>query len=171
MSTLSYDPVGYMPMPAGFPFKRLFDRGRPQHDRYDPFRIRHPQMPAGRRAKIFAPFDALAGFDEAIASKNVLYEPKRRLSESEKQRLDQKIRHLSLLAANGGAVRRNRPTAAVTYFVPCPDENNFAYGTEGTYDTITGIVQRVDAFTMTISGECISLEDISDISMDPPLSP
>ena len=69
MSTVSYAPVGYMPMPAGFTFKNLFEQGRPRHDRNDPFRVRHPQMPLSRRAKIFAPFDALRGFKDQIVLK------------------------------------------------------------------------------------------------------
>ena len=58
--------VGVMEMPADFRYRDVFLRGKPVHDRFDPFRIRHPQMPAGRRAKIFAPFDALRGFSAAI---------------------------------------------------------------------------------------------------------
>ena len=57
---------GDMEMPAGFSYREVICKGRPLHDGIDPFRIRHPQMDPGRRAKIFAPFDALRGFDEAI---------------------------------------------------------------------------------------------------------
>ena len=58
-------------MPADFRYREVFLKGKPQHDRFDPFRIRHPSMDRGRRAKIFAPFDALRGFREAIAAKDV----------------------------------------------------------------------------------------------------
>ena len=58
--------LGGMDMPPAFRYRELLLRGRPRHDRLDAFRIRHPQMDIGRRAKIFAPFDALQGFDEAI---------------------------------------------------------------------------------------------------------
>ena len=43
-------------------------RGRPRHGAGDEFRLRHPAMDVGHRAKIFAPFDALAGFRDAIAA-------------------------------------------------------------------------------------------------------
>lgn len=33
-------------------------------------RIRHPRMPVPDRAKIFAPFAALSGYDKIIAQKN-----------------------------------------------------------------------------------------------------
>ena len=36
--------------------------------RNDSFRLRHPSMDPGKRAKIFAPFDALAGFSDALAA-------------------------------------------------------------------------------------------------------
>ncbi len=59
--------VSTMKMPVNFRYREVFLKGRPVHDRLDPFRIRHPRMERGRRAKIFAPFDALKGFSEAIA--------------------------------------------------------------------------------------------------------
>lgn len=58
--------LGHMDMPADFPYRDVLAKGRPRHDRLDSFRIRHPQMDPGRRAKLFAPFDALRGFSEAI---------------------------------------------------------------------------------------------------------
>ena len=61
--------VGYMPMPASFSHKAVFRCGRPQHRKYDSFWIRHPPMDTGHRAKLFAPFAALRGFDEYIVSK------------------------------------------------------------------------------------------------------
>ncbi len=63
--------AGKKAMPADFRYREVFLKGKPQHDRFDPFRIRHPSMDRGRRAKIFAPFDALRGFREAIAAKDV----------------------------------------------------------------------------------------------------
>ena len=68
--------IGVMPMPAGFKYRDVFLKGKPRHDRYDSFRIRHPEMPPGKRAKLFAPFDALRGFDFAILMKNEIYTDK-----------------------------------------------------------------------------------------------
>ena len=56
-------------MPAGFRYKEIFLRGKPFHAQTDAFRIRHPGMDVGKRAKIFAPFNALRGFNEAVAAK------------------------------------------------------------------------------------------------------
>ena len=162
----TYNTIGYMPMPVGFPFKDLFLQGRPKHGKFDAFWRKHPPMDPGHRAKIFAPFDALAGFDEAITSKEVLYEPKRLLSESEKKILSDRLNRLHLLTVNGKAARRNRPAATVTYFVPCTDKNSFAYDVEGTYATITGIVRKVDSETIVMEGQSIDLSDISEITMN-----
>ncbi len=71
--------IGEMKMPAGFRYKNVYLKGKPQHDRFDSFRIAHPQMDTGKRAKIFAPFDALKGFDEAVTS---MAESNERLYES-----------------------------------------------------------------------------------------
>ena len=58
--------IGYMPMPASFKYSTLYLHGRPRHQKYDGFWRLHPPMEHRQRAKIFAPFDALDGFDEAI---------------------------------------------------------------------------------------------------------
>ena len=76
--------IGVMAMPADFRYRDVFLKGKPQHDRFDLFRIRHPSMDVGRRAKIFSPFDALKGFNEAIASKDVLYRERVELSDEDR---------------------------------------------------------------------------------------
>ena len=58
--------IGYMPMPEGFKYAELAKAGRPKHEKFDDFWLRHPPMDLNRRAKIFAPFDALKGYKELI---------------------------------------------------------------------------------------------------------
>ena len=58
--------LGNTPMPDGFKYGDVFAKGRPRHQKTDPFGIRHPSMEVSKRAKIFAPFDALRGFSAAI---------------------------------------------------------------------------------------------------------
>ena len=60
-------------MPDDFRYREIAVRGRPQHRRFDDFSIKHPRMDTGHRAKIFAPFDALTGFSDAVASKRTMY--------------------------------------------------------------------------------------------------
>ena len=153
---------GYMPMPAGFKYKELFLQGRPRHEKFDAFWRDHPPMDSVHRAKIFAPFDALAGFDEAIGSKLVPYEGRKALSEDEKEKLDQILNHLHTLTQNGKTARQNCPWIAVTYFVPCTDEHNEWYGKGGQYVTVTGICQKVDVVFQTIilDGRRIAFSDV-----------
>lgn len=43
------------------------------------------KMDVGHRAKQFAPFAALRGFEESVRKKEILYEPRKELSEEKKQ--------------------------------------------------------------------------------------
>ena len=38
--------------------------------------------------------------------------------------------------------RANHVIVSVKYFVPCQDENNFAFGNAGQYETVTGMVLK-----------------------------
>ena len=58
-----YPTVGSMAMPVNFKYEDALRKGRPIHEKWDEFWMKHPPMPASRWAKIFSPFDALAGFD------------------------------------------------------------------------------------------------------------
>ena len=102
-------------------------------------------MPASRRAKIFAPFDALRGFDFAIMCKNELYTDKMILSPEEQEELDRRFSILRNLTFNGRMARANRVQVSVTYYEACKDVNHEAYGSQGQYKTITGICWNVDA--------------------------
>ena len=137
--------IGVMAMPANFRYREVFLKGRPRHDRYDPFRIRHPSMDRGHRAKIFSPFDALKGFNEAVASKDVLYEDRIELLQEDSEELSRRLNILDNLTFNSRMARENRVQVSVTYYEPCSDENSEAYGLRGQYNTITGICWNVDA--------------------------
>ena len=56
-------------IPDDFKYKEDLLKGRPKHKALDDFTIKHPPMPASRWAKIYAPFDALRGFNDAISQK------------------------------------------------------------------------------------------------------
>ena len=158
--------VGYMPMPADFPYRALFLHGRPRHRKYDDFWRKHPPMDRAHRAKIFSAFDALAGFDAWIAGKETLYRSRRYLSEGEREELDKKLALLRKLTCSGKAARRNRPRITVQYFSPCRDENSFAWGTGGTYETVSGTCRKIDAVsgTITVDDQVLPVADISSIS-------
>ena len=131
-------------MPEDFRYREVYLKGKPQHDRYDLFSIRHPRMDVQRRAKIFAPFAALRGFDETVDSKRVLYTEQRALGPEEMEELDRRLQILHNLTYNLRMARQNQVMVSVTYYVPCADINHEDYGEKGRYVTVTGICWGVD---------------------------
>ena len=123
-------------------------------------------MDVGKRAKLFAPFDALRGFNFAILMKNELYTDRLSLSAEDREELDRRLRILHDLTWNSRMARANRVQVTVTYYEPCSDVNNEAYGTQGQYKTIVGICRNVDAEvsgTILVDGMRIRMEDILSI--------
>ena len=161
--------IGDIPMPAGFRYREILLKGKPKQDKTAAFRIRHPSMDVGRRAKIFAPFDALRGFNEAVASKDVLYEHKRELNEEDQAELNRRLNILHGLTYNSRMARENHVKVTVTYYVPCGDRENEAYGYRGQYEQMTGICRNVDAevtHTIRIDDTRIGFADIRSIEAE-----
>jgi hypothetical protein len=140
-----------MSMPANFGHAEIFRRGRPRHGKpgvlstYDAFYIRHPPMSPLRRAKLFAPFDALRGFSDAVSSKREVYEARRERSEEDLASLD---RRLQLLQENLPLV------ISVTFYEPCADSQSEAFGSLGKYPVLTGLCTRVDVQ----AGRCLYVD-------------
>ncbi len=158
--------IGVMTMPANFRYRDVFLKGKPRHDICDPFRIRHPVMDTRHRAKIFSPFDALKGFDDAVAAKDVLYDSRVELSPEESAELDRRLSILRDLTYNGRMARTNRVEVSVTYFESCQDEDHGGFGQRGSYRTVTGICYNVDTEieqAITIDRIKIPLDDILKI--------
>ena len=120
--------IGVMSMPANFRYREVFLKGKPRHDICDPFRIRHPVMDTRHRAKIFSPFDALKGFGDAVAAKDVLYEDRPELAPEDSAELRRRLTILRNLTYNGRMARANRVEISVTYFESCQDDDHGAYG-------------------------------------------
>lgn len=140
--------IGAMPMPADFRYRDVYYKGKPKHTRYDAFGARHPKMENGQRAKIFAPFDALRGFSDALGRQDVPYVEKAVLEEDDQKRLDSQLKVLAEKTRNGREARKNRVRVKVTYFVPCTDIDNEAYGKKGQYRTLEGVCLAVEAQAM-----------------------
>ena len=163
--------LGYMPMPADFRYREVALQGRPEHKGWDAFSIKHPPMPASRWAKIFSPFDALKGFSEAVSSKEVQYVSRIELDDDAEAELSRKLEILHNLTWNGRMARVNHVIVSVKYFVPWQDVNNLAFGNAGLYETVTGMVLRVDTEVwkeITIQTETtkkvIGFDDILEIT-------
>ena len=158
--------IGVMAMPANFRYREVFLKGRPRHDRFDSFRKKHPSMDVGRRAKIFSPFDALKGFNEAVAAKDVLYRDREVLSEEDIGELNRRLEILHGLTYNGRMARANRVQVTVTWYEACNDINHEDYGLRGQYRTISGICWNVDAEetrTILIGEKRLPLENVRRI--------
>ena len=146
----------------------LITRHRPLHNG-DTFSRQHPKMRRGNRAKIFAPFDALKGFNEVVASKDVLYENKRELNEEDQAELNRRLDILHGLTYNSRMARENHVKVMVTYYIPCNDKENEAYGYRGQYQQLTGICRNVDVEvtqTIRIDDRKIRFADIRNIEAD-----
>ena len=68
---------------------------RPVHNG-DAFSKLHPKMTRSQRAKLFAPFDALSGFDETMNAETVYTVHPAELSEEMKKEQDAKWRKLQV---------------------------------------------------------------------------
>ena len=156
--------------PDSFPYLDVYRKGRPEHPRFDPFRIKHPAMDLNRRAKIFHPFDALKGFDEAISEKDILYTERRELSEEERIELDRRLRILKKLAGSSRTVKQDRKVCvSITYYVPCSVRSSKAFGHGGQYLRLSGICRYVDtdnSRTICIEDTIVRLEDVITIEID-----
>ena len=91
----------------------------------------HPRMSLHDRAAQFSPFAALTGHSAAIAETGRLTDSRITLDESEMARVDAALQRLRELLPQA-------PAVSITYFVP--DERK----TGGSYQTITGVVRRID---------------------------
>ena len=165
-----YPTVGSMAMPSSFKYQDALRRGRPIHEKWDDFWMKHPPMPASRWAKIFSPFDALAGFDEAIKSKEELYVQRVELDEDERINLNRTISVLHDLTWTSRMARANHVVVSVTFFVPCADRNNSAfYLGKGQYEIVTGVVLCVEENALLLRTNAgkrsISFDDIREIQM------
>ena len=141
-------------------YRRALSHGRPKHGRCDDFSLKHPKMQLSQRAKIFSPFAALKGFEEAIDEKVQVYVEKRELSEEDQDRLNLALTRLQALLKSG-PVR-----ATVRFYVPCPDEHHEAYGRRGSYETLRGPAGRLDPVvkkTLRIGDREIALADLAGL--------
>ena len=155
-------------IPLTFPYLSILMQGRPRHE-MDEFAFRHPRMEQGKRAKVFAPFDALDGYGESVSSKNIVYTDKIILDESEQEELNRRLMILHDLTCNSRMAKANRVEVSVAYYVPCTDGHSFSCGIRGQYLTETGVVWKVDmeiGQTITVGRKSISFEDIVSITAE-----
>ena len=154
-------------LPIEFKYTAAFLSGRPQHHRFDDFSRQHPKMDRRRRAKIFAPFDALDGYSDSIDSKNVEYVERVELEEADRIELNRRLQILRSLTYNSKLARANQVKVSIRYYKPCTDHNRFAWQMLGQYVTVTGICWKVDpeeTGCIKIDEAAIPLADVAEIT-------
>lgn len=108
------------------------------------------------------------GFNEAISSKDVIYEYRKALSDEDMRILDQKLRLLRQLTINSKAARANSIHVEVTYF--CLSEGPDMQEAKGSYLTDSGILKKVDDFSrMLILNDDIRIPIDDIISINSPV--
>ena len=114
---------------------------------------KHPRMQIEDRAKIFAPFAALKGYEEAIAAKKKLVVPRIELSEEAKEHLDLQLGRIERILMEG-----QHPIIKIVYF----QADRASYEESGDYIQFTGMVARLDLSSrmLQIVDKRLRLEDI-----------
>ena len=139
-----------------FEYADIINRVRPIH-KADRFSYKYPRMSNEKRAKIFAPFAALSGYDDALAEKEVIYYIKRVLTDDEYFDLDCKIATIYEKCSNSILARENGVEVRILYFEPLADDE-----LHGRYLEVIGLVTKVspDKGTITILDKEIPLRSI-----------
>lgn len=117
---------------------------------------KRPQMSMHDRAAQFSPFAALTGYDEMVHETARFTDAWMELSEEELQTLNLKYHALE-------EILDEQPEVKFLYFVP--DEKK----TGGSYETVTGIVRKVDKYDRIItlqSGETLLMDHVVDIESE-----
>lgn len=111
-----------------------------------PVSRRHP-MAIGKRAKQFAPFAALKGFEEEIREKEIRYEEKRILPDEKLEELDRTFRMLKV----GTDVE-------VEYFFESARSDG-----SGTYHISQGTITHLSGSWIEVEGHRIVVADIANL--------
>ena len=109
---------------------------------------KHPQMSLYARSAQFAPFAALTGYGEAVEETERVTDSKREIDEELKIDLDRKLQWIR-------ENLKNKPEVTFTYFIPDARKDG------GSYQTVTGVVKRIDEYN-----EKIILEDENEIAIN-----
>ena len=115
-----------------------------------PVSKRYP-MDVQHRAKQFAPFAALRGFEEIVRKQEILYEQRKMLSEEQKCGLDRQLQMVSV----GMKIQ-------ATYF-----QKSWKNPLIGQYHTLSGTVEFFDpSVHLRIDDTEIQIQDICDLTGD-----
>ena len=114
----------------------------------------HPHMSLDDRAAQFAPFKALTGYEDDVEETARLTDERIELDEERIEQLDARLQLLEEHLAEA-------PTVSITYFVPDARKDG------GSYETVSGIVKKIDTVRRVIvlrDGLRIAIDDVYGIS-------
>ncbi len=137
-------------------YEDIINQDRPKSKR--------PPMDRAARAKIFMPFAALKGYEDALEEKQKCRVEKIELSEESKEELNRKIRELLLMLGNG-----ERPTVEITQFIPDKKASHEEKKALGQYVSKRGVLRKIDVFSgvIRLEEEEVALGDILKIEVEP----
>lgn len=117
---------------------------------------KHPRMTLYDRAAQFSPFKSLSGYEDEVSETARLTDQRVELDENRITELDARLQRLAEPLADA-------PTVSVTYFQPDPRKSG------GRYETVTGVVKKLDAVRRVIvlrDGREIPIGDVYAIDGD-----
>ena len=155
-------------------YSDIIGRERPTH-KNDDFDIRHPKMRRQLRAKQFAPFDALEGFQETVEEHQAVTVRPKTLSEGKREGINETLlqiqeRFLAWKRDRKRGVQENTPVrVSVTFFKRDKrQEAIHADGIRGDTVRLDGDVTAFDAVSqaLRVSGVLILFSDIYEIDVE-----
>ena len=120
-----------------------------------------PAMPVADRAKIFMPFAALRGYEDAIGEQQRLFAERVELSDEEQEKLDMSLQRIAILLANGV-----QPEVSVKYFVKNEEISKKEEQELGVYKICSGKITKLYAMhdKIRIQDMELWLHDITEIT-------
>ena len=155
-------------------YSDIIGRERPVH-KNDGFDIRHPKMRRQLRAKQFAPFDALAGFQETVEEHQTVTVRPILLSKGEREGINETLlqiqeRFLAWKRDRKRGVPENTPVrVSVTFFKrDRRQESIHADGIRGDTVRLVGNVTAFDAVSqvLRVSNVLVPFSDIYEIGSE-----
>ena len=111
----------------------------------------HPRMRREDRAKLFAPFAALSGHDQAVHDREKVLVPKVLMTDCVLEELDRRLKML-----------QKGDTITVTWFVPLQRTETEVLGQ---YFTAADTFEKLDSYErlLHLKGQVIPMDDLADL--------
>ena len=108
----------------------------------------HPRMSMEKRAAQFAPFAALTGHADAVEETARITQERVELTEDRKEQIDRVLQEVQL-----------QDNVVLVYFLPD------VYKEGGSYQTVSGMVEKIKDEKLYISGRRIPVADLFSIEL------